>query len=90
MTVSKGEIDTIVHIEIISKIPEIFMPRLVGKSSKTPLYIGVVLLLALAGATALEYLGVIDLVPGFGRDHKPTGRAGLSSSKVSDYSDSLK
>jgi hypothetical protein len=63
------------------------MPRLVGKTSKTPFYIGVVLLLALAGATALEYFGAIDLVPGFGRDHKPTGRSGLSSSKVSEYSE---
>jgi hypothetical protein len=65
------------------------MPRLVGKSSKMPLYVGVILLLALAGATALEYFGMIDLVPGFGRDHKPTGRPGLSSSKVSNLSDSL-
>jgi hypothetical protein len=65
------------------------MPRLVGKSSKTPLYVGVILLLALAGATALEYFGTIDLIPGFGRDHKPTGRPGISSSKVSNCVDSI-
>jgi hypothetical protein len=65
------------------------MPRLVGKPSKTPLYVGIILLFALAGATTLEYFGVVDVVPGFGRDHRPTSRPGLSSSKVSDYPKSL-
>ena len=44
------------------------MPRLVGKNSAAPIYTTVgILALALGGAIALEYLGVIDVVPGFGR-----------------------
>ena len=44
------------------------MPRLVGKTSYTPLYTTLGLLaLALGTATALEYTGIIDVVPGFGR-----------------------
>ncbi|WP_310489525.1 hypothetical protein [Chamaesiphon sp. VAR_69_metabat_338] len=45
------------------------MPRLIGKTSKTPLY-AIATCLVLAGAvTTSEYLGAIDLVPGFGRDN---------------------
>lgn len=44
------------------------MPRLVGKTSKTPLYT-LITVLILATATAIEYTGEIDLVPGFGRDN---------------------
>ncbi|WP_146138459.1 hypothetical protein [Chamaesiphon polymorphus] len=44
------------------------MPRLVGRTSKTPLYTTIAVLI-LAAATALEYTGEIDLVPGFGRDN---------------------
>jgi hypothetical protein len=44
------------------------MPRLVGRTSKTPLYTFIALLV-LAAATALEYTGEIDLVPGLGRDN---------------------
>ncbi len=43
------------------------MPRLVGKPSKAPSYIGLALLVAIIGAGALEYTGSIDLVPGFGQ-----------------------
>ena len=44
------------------------MPRLVGKTSYTPLYTTVgILALALGVATALEYTGIIDVVPGFGQ-----------------------
>lgn len=44
------------------------MPRLVGKDSSTPLYATLgILALALGGAVTLEYLGVIDVVPGFGQ-----------------------
>jgi hypothetical protein len=44
------------------------MPRLIGKNSYTPLYttLGLVAL-GLGVATAMEYLGVIDVVPGFGQ-----------------------
>jgi hypothetical protein len=48
------------------------MPRLVGKSSNKGLvYSGVFLLLAIATGGTLEYMGVIDLIPGFGQSTKP-------------------
>ena len=43
------------------------MPRLIGKTSKTPLYTLLALLVVAAVATELEYEGVIDLVPEYGR-----------------------
>jgi hypothetical protein len=48
------------------------MPRLLGKSSKTPLYLGIALLVVVAGAATLESSGTIDLIPGFGQDLKTT------------------
>ena len=44
------------------------MPRLVGKKSNSALYTGLAILAVAAGAVALEYFGVIDLVPNFGKD----------------------
>jgi hypothetical protein len=44
------------------------MPRLLGKPSKTPVYFGVAFLAILAGAAALEYAGVINVIPGFGKE----------------------
>jgi hypothetical protein len=44
------------------------MPRLIGRTSKTPLYTILALLVVAAVATELEYEGVIDLVPGYGRN----------------------
>jgi hypothetical protein len=55
------------------------MPRLLGKSSKAPLYAGTALVIAFAGAVTIEYLGVIDVVPDFGKERKTTGQ--LKSSK---------
>jgi hypothetical protein len=49
------------------------MPRLIGRTSKTPLYT-LITVLFLATAAALEYTGEIDLVPGFGKAN-PTVRA---------------
>jgi hypothetical protein len=43
------------------------MPRLVGKKSNTGLYALVGVLVAAIGAVALEYFGVVDVVPGFGQ-----------------------
>jgi hypothetical protein len=54
------------------------MPRLVGKSSKTPRYIGISFLAAIAVVGVLEYTGTIDLVPEFGQSRKPTGRLNSS------------
>jgi hypothetical protein len=56
------------------------MPRLVGKSSKVPSYIGLALLATILGAGALEYSGTIDLVPGFGQG-RVAGNSGLPIEK---------
>ncbi len=43
------------------------MPRLVGKTSNTATYTTLgIIVLALAVGTALEYEGIIDIIPGFG------------------------
>ena len=44
------------------------MPRLVGKKNNSALYAGVGLLIAVIGAVALEYFGVIDPMPNFGKE----------------------
>ncbi len=44
------------------------MPRLVGKKNNSALYGGLGFLIAVVGAVALEYFGVIDLIPNFGKD----------------------
>ena len=44
------------------------MPRLVGKKSNPALYAGLGLLAAAVGAVALDYFGVIDFIPNFGRE----------------------
>ncbi len=57
------------------------MPRLLGKPSKAPVYLGVALLVAIAGAVALEYSGTTDLIPGFGQDQKNAKRLETDSGK---------
>ena len=44
------------------------MPRLVGKKFNPTLSVLVGLLIAIAGAVTLEYFGVINFIPGFGKD----------------------
>jgi choline-glycine betaine transporter len=44
------------------------MPRLVGKKNNSALYTALAMLIAAAGAVALEYFGVIDFLPDFGKD----------------------
>jgi hypothetical protein len=47
------------------------MPRLVGKTSSSGLYSTLAIVaLVLGAATALEYFGFIDVVPGFGTGSK--------------------
>jgi hypothetical protein len=69
------------QVQIITSKPEIPMPRLLGKPSKAPLYIGTALVIAVAGASVLEYYGVIDIVPNFGKDQKMMGRSKLPTDK---------
>jgi hypothetical protein len=46
-----------------------YMPRLVGKKNNSALnYGGLGFLIAVVGAVALEYFGVIDLIPNFGKE----------------------
>ena len=44
------------------------MPRLVGKQSHTGENVAALLVLAAVVGVALEYAGVINVIPGFGRD----------------------
>lgn len=46
------------------------MPRLVGKQSHTGENIAALLILAAIAGVALEYVGTINVVPGFGRDDR--------------------
>lgn len=44
------------------------MPRLVGKQSNSNWFAGVILIIALVALGYLEFVGVINLIPGIGRD----------------------
>jgi hypothetical protein len=44
------------------------MPRLVGKKPNPALYAGLGLLVVAVGAIALEYFGVVNYIPGFGKE----------------------
>jgi len=44
------------------------MPRLVGKKSNPVLYAGLGLLVAAIAAIGLEYFGVINYIPNFGKE----------------------
>lgn len=55
------------------------MPRLVGKQSNRGLYVGLVCFaaIAVAGTIAMEYFGVINTIPGFGKNQKLIGQVQL-------------
>lgn len=44
------------------------MPRLVGKKGNSALYTGLAMVIVAAGAVALEYFGIVDLIPDFGKE----------------------
>lgn len=44
------------------------MPRLIGKQSNGSWSFSLLLLIAIATAGSLEYLGLINVIPGFGWD----------------------
>jgi hypothetical protein len=52
----------------LNALGEKLMPRLLGKQSSNGGYAALFLLLAIAAIGSLEYLGVVDIIPGFGRD----------------------
>lgn len=46
------------------------MPRLIGKKNSPALYAGFGFLLVLIGAISLEYFGVVNFIPNFGKETK--------------------
>jgi hypothetical protein len=44
------------------------MPRLVGKQSNSSAYAVLLLLIGIGTASALEYTGMIDVIPAFGKN----------------------
>ena len=50
-----------------------YMPRLVEKKTNLALYVSLIVLIAAIGTVALEYFGVIDFIPDFGKDSKTNG-----------------
>jgi hypothetical protein len=53
------------------------MPRLVGKQSNSSWYAGLFLVVAIATAGYLEYFGFMNMIPGFGQDHRQSDRSPL-------------
>lgn len=56
------------------------MPRLVGKRSNANSSIALLALIAIASGILIEYLGYINVVPGFGRE----GRYITQNSRVEE------
>ena len=52
------------------------MPRLIGKRSNPNPVIALVFMFAIGTGVSLEYLGYMNLVPGFGRDVQYTSQQG--------------
>jgi hypothetical protein len=52
------------------------MPRLVGKRSNTDLYVGLIsaVVVVSSAAIAMEYFGIINEVPNFGKEENLLGR----------------
>lgn len=46
------------------------MPRLIGKKNNPALYAGFGFVIVLIGAIALEYFGVVNYIPNFGKETK--------------------
>lgn len=44
------------------------MPRLVGKKNNSVLYTGLAMLVAAIGFVAIDYFGLIDFIPDFGKE----------------------
>lgn len=51
------------------------MPRLVGKKNNSVLYTGLAMLIAAVGVVAIDYFGVIDFIPDFGKEAEIKGNA---------------
>jgi hypothetical protein len=44
------------------------MPRLIGKQSNSAIPLSLLILVAIAGLVGLEYVGIINIINGFGND----------------------
>jgi hypothetical protein len=53
------------------------MPRLIGRQSNNSWYVTLVLILTIAAAGSLEYLGIINVIPGFGADRPFNNQSSL-------------
>jgi hypothetical protein len=54
------------------------MPRLVGRQSNNSWYAGLFLIFVIAAAAvSLEFLGFINIIPGFGRDYRSNDQSQL-------------
>jgi hypothetical protein len=61
------------------------MPRLVGKKSNPALYALLGLFIAAVGSIALEYLGVVNYIPGFGKEStsdSPSAKPPVETNKL--------
>jgi hypothetical protein len=58
------------------------MPRLVGKKINTALYTGIGLLIVVMGAIALEYFGVVDYIPNFGKETKTDNNSNVQPLQI--------
>jgi hypothetical protein len=58
------------------------MPRLIGKQSNDSWYVALALIAAIAAAGSLEYLGVINAIPGFGNDRSPFEQSSVLRDRV--------
>ena len=58
------------------------MPRLIGKQSNNSWYVTLVLMLAIAAAGSLEYLGVINVIPGFVGDNVLNDQSALQGDRT--------
>jgi hypothetical protein len=63
------------------------MPRLVGKQSSGGWYAGLFVVAAIASVVAIEYLGFINEIPGFGKDRKVTYQSRFSIPEISSILD---
>ncbi len=53
------------------------MPRLEGKRSSASLYVVSLFVLVVGAAVLVEYFGIINLIPNFGRERTPADKLGI-------------
>lgn len=58
------------------------MPRLIGKQTNNNWYMTLILIGAIAAAGSLEYVGVINVIPGFGNQRSLFDQSALQRDRV--------